>query len=367
MASPRARLRAGQILTNDDGRRYRIIEYLAGGGYGSVYRAATLSTTSDRNVRTVCVKVCASATDWHGEAHFGHLLAGYPEVVEVIDSFAVGTEPRRRTRYVLVLEYLADGTIAQLADDPEWHGWSPGRVHREIRRLLRVLALMHTSGVTHRDIKPDNVFVRDGHLVLGDFGISKHTLTPKRSPIDAYTPAYSPTDIEERQNWATWVDIYQVGLLAGTLLTGQDWQSGDVAHIRTLEAPDDLKCWIWHATARNGLRYVNGSQAATALKELGSVDMRYKTGPRSLYGHHVALTGRFSIGTQRELSKAIAKAGGVVQSSITDDTTVLVRAPQIANTVGIAEGSKLYEVRERKRRGERIHVISEDRLQKLLL
>lgn len=366
MASTSPRLRPGQTITNDDGRKYCIQAYIAGGGYGSVYRATAMSGRGQRKATTVCVKICASADDWHCEAHFGNLLSGYSEVVELLDSFAFGTGAGRRTRYVLVTEYMPEGTVADLADDRDWHGWTPGRVRREISRLLKVLALMHASGVTHRDIKPANVFIRDGHLVLGDFGISKHSLTPRRSAIDAYTPAYSPNNMDERQNWATWVDIYQVGLLAGTLLTGNDFDSSHVGGIRYLDIPDDLKCWMWHATAHHGLRYVSGLQASQALRQLRDVDMRDKSGPKSIRGHHVTLTGRFAMGSQRKLAQMISRAGGTVQSTVTDKTTVLVRAGNMANTVGVGEGSKLFEVRERKRRGERIHVISEERLGALL-
>jgi len=72
------------------------------------------------------------------------------------------------------------------------------------------------------------------------------------------------------------------------------------------------------------------------------------------------------MGSQRKLAQMISRAGGTVQSTVTDRTTVLVRAGSMANTVGVGEGSKLFEVRERKRRGERIHVISEERLDALL-
>lgn len=359
-------LNQGQIITNDDGRRYRIDEYLGGGGFGTVFTAQQLSKNGRREIRTVCVKVCSSAADWHGEAHFGNLLAGHSEVVEMLDAFAVGSTPKSKIRYVLVSEYLREGTVAELIDDPEWSGWSPTVVHRELSRLLRLLAIMHAAGITHRDIKPDNVFLRDGHLVLGDFGISKQTLNPRRSPIDAYTPMYSPTDIEQRLHWGSWIDVYQVGLLAGALLTGTDWYNADIGHIRSLEAPEELKCWIWHATARKGLKYVDGTQAHSALTGLGKIDMRSTRGPATLHGHHVVVTGRFDTGTQQEMSRLITEAGATIQAAVNNDTSVVVRAPQIANTVGNSEGRKLYAARERKRRGQRIHIITENRLRALL-
>lgn len=366
VAGARQPLRVGQIITGDTGHRYRIDGALDGGGFGVVYRAARLAQTSDRVIRHVCVKVCASAADWHGEAHMGNLLAGRREVVEIVDSFAFGTGSRGVTRYVIVSELMREGTVGDLVDDPEWNGWPPARVRRELRDLLGVLKLMHAAGVTHRDIKPTNVFLRDGHLALGDFGIAKHSLTPGGSSLDAYTPAYMPADVDQYRHWGTWLDIYQVGLLACTLLTGRDWTNDDVSRIRDLRAPDDLTCWIWHATAARGLRYVDGTAALEAIGTLRTVDMGGTRGPASLRDQRVVVTGRFETGTQDELRDLIEDAGGVVQSAVSDDTSVLVRAHHIDSAVGGFEGRKLFSVRERKRRGQTIHVIDEHRLCRLV-
>ncbi|MBE7194635.1 MAG: protein kinase [Gordonia polyisoprenivorans] len=359
-------LRAGQIIVGDTGLRYRIDGLLDGGGFGHVYRASRLASSSDRVTRKVCVKVCANAADWHGEAHMGHLLAGRREVVALLDAFAFGSGPGRTTRYVIVTEWMREGTVGDLVADGVWAGWRPARVRREIRGLLGLLAVMHAAGVTHRDIKPDNVFLRDGRLALGDFGIAKHALTPRHSPLDAYTPAYMPADVDDYRHWATWFDIYQLGLLTCTLLTGADWTNDDISRIRDLDAPEDLKCWIWHATAAKGTRYVDGTQALRALTDLHKVDMSPARGPARLAGHRVVITGRFSTGTQQELTTLIEESGAAVQSMVGDDTTVLVRTHQIDRGLGAHEGRKLFAARERKRRGQALHVIDEDRLCRLI-
>ncbi|MGV9827770.1 BRCT domain-containing protein [Gordonia sp. NPDC003429] len=153
---------------------------------------------------------------------------------------------------------------------------------------------------------------------------------------------------------------------ADVVVAGRDWTNDDVCRIRDLPAPDDLKCWIWHATAARGLRYVDGTAALEAIGSLRTVDMGGTRGPASLRDQRVVVTGRFEIGTQDELRDLIEDAGGVVQSAVSDDTSVLVRAHQIDNTVGGFEGRKLFSVRERKRRGQTIHVIDEHRLCRLV-
>ena len=44
---------------------------------------------------------------------------------------------------------------------------------RILREVVDALAKAHRQGVVHRDIKPDNVMLSDGHAVVTDFGIAK--------------------------------------------------------------------------------------------------------------------------------------------------------------------------------------------------
>jgi serine/threonine protein kinase len=61
--------------------------------------------------------------------------------------------------------------------------------------LLDGLAVVHAAGYLHRDIKPDNIYVRDsdGSLVLLDFGAARQTATEKAEIGTVVTPGYGPS------------------------------------------------------------------------------------------------------------------------------------------------------------------------------
>ncbi|CDZ92572.1 protein kinase domain-containing protein [Rhodococcus aetherivorans] len=359
------RLEVGGSVVNDDGIRYELCERIGEGGFGETYLAYRLARNSGRRVRRVCVKVCHNIDDWHGEAFFGRLLHGNDRAVALHDSFVVAAgRGGRRRLHLLVFEYMPDGTVADLVE-ANGRGWSPSRVRTEVGALLKLLATMHNVGITHRDITPQNVFLRGGRLVLGDFGISRMTLDPRKAKVTAFTPDFVPDAVWVHHNWGPGDDVFQLGLLACTLLSGEIWTARDVKQLRTLTAPDDLKCWIWHATAAKAKKYVDALDAREALTTLAKVNMRSGRGPASLEGHRVVFTGKLQRWTRNEAAELVRRAGGHVQDAVGDSTTLLVRG-DVRNGLNESEGRKLYAVRERLRLGQRISIVGQTGLERLL-
>ncbi|MGU3292518.1 serine/threonine protein kinase [Williamsia sp. M5A3_1d] len=357
---PHHALRRGRVLVSDDGHRYRIDQEIAEGGFGVVYRASQLARTSDRSRRTVCVKICGGSRDWHGEAFFGTVTSSRPQVVSLLDSF-VDTVGKSRL-YVLVFEYLEEGTLeAKLDGSP----WPPARARHAVASILRLLEDLHDVGITHRDIKPSNILLRNNALLLGDFGIAKLSLPEDLQIVDAFTPDFSPDDMDRRLEWAAWIDIFQMGLLLYSLLAGEVRTRTDLATLRYLDAPDDLVCWIWHATSRKGMRYADAGEALAALTQLRHVSMAPTGRVGRLRGQRAVITGRFASFTQPALSAQLRSKGVVVQDGVTAETTLLIRG-EVRNTLGADEGRKLFAVRERRRRLQRIHIVDEARIVRAL-
>jgi serine/threonine protein kinase/HAMP domain-containing protein len=90
--------------------------------------------------------------------------------------------------------------------------------------LLDGLEVVHKSGYLHRDIKPDNIYIRDedGSLVLLDFGAARQTAVEMAELGTVVTPGYGP--IEQYAGGGRqgpWTDIYSMGATLFWLVTGK--------------------------------------------------------------------------------------------------------------------------------------------------
>jgi tRNA A-37 threonylcarbamoyl transferase component Bud32 len=114
--------------------------------------------------------------------------------------------------------------------------------------LLAALEAAHEAGVVHRDIKPGNIFLRDGRAVLADFGIARvigalqgsgtvgdDRIRTASSPATITgTPGYmAPEQLQGECSPRT--DLYAAGLVLYEAMTGRAWQNA---------APADRKRWL---------------------------------------------------------------------------------------------------------------------------
>lgn len=100
--------------------------------------------------------------------------------------------------------------------------------------LCDAVTTVHSAGLIHLDLKPDNVFLRPNGVRLIDFGLSRcSSERPIGEPSFAGTPEYaSPEQCEERADLDLRADIYALGAMFFEILAGRPPFLGDAQAVR---------------------------------------------------------------------------------------------------------------------------------------
>jgi len=125
--------------------------------------------------------------------------------------------------YFLVYEYVEGSFLSEILEKEEF---SLGRALSILSSLAGVLAYVHSFGVVHRDLKPQNIILRkDNSVLITDLGIAKFQSAIPRNITDPQpfigTPAYMSPEQVEGNKVSPASDVYALGILAFQLLTGQ--------------------------------------------------------------------------------------------------------------------------------------------------
>ena len=223
---------AGQLLSG----RYLVGRALGEGGFGITYlgfdtklerRVAIKEyfprSLVRRDTATTLNVTCYTGSNGHfekgreqflREAQVLAKLDAYPEIVHVLDYFA-----ENNSAYI-VMEFLEGITLKDMVAQ------SGVIAARELLDMLepviKSLDAIHTEGLIHRDISPDNLILlhKNKQVKLMDFGCARelgmgHTMTVMLKP--GFAPAEQYTGREQ----GSWSDVYSLCATIYYCLTGK--------------------------------------------------------------------------------------------------------------------------------------------------
>lgn len=120
----------------------------------------------------------------------------------------------------IVLEEYIDGiTVAQVMQTGKYRCRGAKKV---LLGVCNALTVLHSRGIVHRDVKPENVLVsKSGRVVLIDFNASRKETAASKDTVIMGTVGYaSPEQLGLSQTDAR-TDIYAAGVLYNVMLTGK--------------------------------------------------------------------------------------------------------------------------------------------------
>ncbi|MCK5362509.1 MAG: serine/threonine protein kinase, partial [Gammaproteobacteria bacterium] len=147
-------------------------------------------------------------------AHFQH-----PNIVGVHSVFEANN-----TAY-MVMEYEQGRSLGTVLREPD--SCREENLRALLMPLLDGLERVHEAGFVHRDIKPNNLFVRDdGSPVVLDFGSARQALgVETRTLTSLVTPGFAPFEqynaTRDGDKQGPWTDIYALGATLYRAVTGK--------------------------------------------------------------------------------------------------------------------------------------------------
>ncbi|MEU8328792.1 protein kinase [Micromonospora sp. NPDC048839] len=217
----------GQLV----GDRYRLVESIASGGMGDVWRA--VDETLDR-----CVAVKMLQARLVSDAGFGERFRRearamaalrHPGVAQVYDYGEVSRSGEPVLAYI-VMECVQGQPLSERI--AEVGRLDVAETMSIVAQTARALQAAHDAGVVHRDVKPNNLIIEpDGHVVLVDFGVAvtseAASLTGTNQVVG--TALYMAPEQVSKNETTPAIDIYALGAVAYHCLAGRPPHQGENA------------------------------------------------------------------------------------------------------------------------------------------
>lgn len=187
------------------------------GGFGEVYFAVTEAG------KRIALKHITRAVDVErrGAAHCINLKS--PHLVGLYD-----IKTNEEGASFVLMEYVSGPSLREVIERHS-AGLPDPQIRSHLAGLVAGVGELHAAGIVHRDLKPANVFIEDGLVKVGDYGLSKSmTEVDRDHSVSVGTCHYMAPEIRTGR-YDKPVDIYAIGVILYEMITGQPPFHGQTA------------------------------------------------------------------------------------------------------------------------------------------
>ena len=280
-------LKQGQSIRSDTQNYYKILEFIGNGANAYAYRCLCTSGTN-RGIEFVLKIQYNLSTETRRERFLREQAflnsCKHPAILEQYD---FGTFITAKERFPFIITDFMPQTLAKLLSS----GTIPFRSKVKYAcQLLSAVSVLQKQNILHRDIKPNNIFISNDNVKLGDFGLIKVIENSPfdeddvnlvketvMNPLGGYVAMARYYRTPELVNYANKQDIlhiesdvFQLGLVLAELFTGKN----PLVPVDDLHAPIELQP-IGFVEAEN---YSIGKTIRNTIASMLEVDYKKRFG-----------------------------------------------------------------------------------------
>lgn len=234
--------------------KYQIIKKIGDGTFGTVYKAWNRASTEYKTVAIKKLKQkytnwdkCISLPEIETLLKFHH-----PNIIKLLEVIKDNNE------VFLVFECM-DKNVYQLMKDSDM---DITQIRNIIFQTLQGLQYIHSKGLFHRDMKPENLLESQGTVKIADFGLAKKLTAPFPYTDYVSTRWYrAPEIIIGAEDYGPSVDVFALGcifaelVMRAPLFPGRNETDQLNKELQVLGTPTHLEYPLFHKLAdKNGFK-----------------------------------------------------------------------------------------------------------------
>jgi hypothetical protein len=189
---------------------YTIKRAIGRGGFGEVYYA-----TSDSG-KEVALKLILRNLEVERRGVIQCMNLKCPNLLTVYDLKANNSGDS-----FVIMEYVSGPSLASVLQQYP-RGMPLHEVRHWLKGLVEGVAYLHDHGIVHRDLKPANLFMEEGIVKIGDYGLAK-LITPSHGTEHSEsigTCHYMAPEIGSGKYHKP-IDVYAIGVILYEMITGR--------------------------------------------------------------------------------------------------------------------------------------------------
>lgn len=237
---------------------YKVVEIIGKGSYGTVYKALdswgniyAIKAVEFSKMYHKSMRYCVTTDEFTVSSLLSNeFLKGNSKYIGIVKIYNVF---RTEKHYYIVMEYLDGESIEKFVQKSK--NSEPLLNENQLKsvayQIISALAFFADLNIAHRDIKPDNIFIKkiinsnfecDYEIKIIDVGLGR--ISEEKPYVDMWgrrecmrsnvgTPLYASPEIEWCNGYTKRCDLWSAGMTLYYLGTGKDLVSLDVNTFRS--------------------------------------------------------------------------------------------------------------------------------------